>query len=185
MDMEDDSSTEGGGERRFVWGVAGAFLAVAGLAGLDVAADVKEGGMSPHLVVELLLFLCGASGLAWGALRLVQLGRQARALGRRLGESQQQAEAWRQEAKGLAGGLSLAIDRQLERWSLSPAEKEVALLLLKGLAHKDIAEVRHISEATARQQARAVYKKAQLTGRSDLAAFFLEDLLQPPGPPAP
>ena len=32
----------------------------------------------------------------------------------------------------------------------------VALLLLKGLAHKEIAEVRSITEATARQQARAV-----------------------------
>jgi hypothetical protein len=39
--------------------------------------------------------------------------------------------------------------------------------------------VRSITEATARQQARGVYKKAGLSGRSDLAAFFLEDLLLP------
>jgi DNA-binding NarL/FixJ family response regulator len=64
---------------------------------------------------------------------------------------------------------------------LSPAEKEVALLLLKGLAHKEIAQARSITEATARQQARAVYKKAGLAGRNDLAAFFLEDLLLPHG----
>lgn len=64
---------------------------------------------------------------------------------------------------------------------MSPAEKEVALLLLKGLSHKDIADVRSVTEATARQQARAVYKKAGLAGRNDLAAFFLEDLLLPHG----
>lgn len=33
--------------------------------------------------------------------------------------------------------------------------------------------------ATVRQQARNLYKKAGLSGRHDLAAFFLEDLLTP------
>ncbi len=50
---------------------------------------------------------------------------------------------------------------------------------MKGLSHKEIAAARDITEATARQQARAVYKKSGLTGRHDLAAFFLEDLLLP------
>ncbi|MBT8470373.1 MAG: helix-turn-helix transcriptional regulator [Myxococcales bacterium] len=66
-----------------------------------------------------------------------------------------------------------------DRWRLSPAEKEVALLLLKGLSHKEIAKVRSVTETTARQQARAVYRKAGLSGRHDLAAFFLEDLMLP------
>ena len=62
--------------------------------------------------------------------------------------------------------------------------EEVALLLLKGLSHKEIAEVRGVAETTVRQQARALYKKAGLGGRNDLAAFFLEDLLGPqPGVP--
>lgn len=86
---------------------------------------------------------------------------------------------WRAEASNLIAGMARALDRQFERWSLSPAEKEVALLLLKGLSHRDIAAARSITEATARQQARAVYKKAGLSGRNDLSAFFLEDLLLP------
>ena len=86
---------------------------------------------------------------------------------------------WRQEASDLIAGLSQAIDRQLERWNLSPAEKEVALLLLKGLSHKDVGRLRGVSEATVRQQARSLYDKAGLAGRHDLAAFFLEDLLDP------
>lgn len=56
-----------------------------------------------------------------------------------------------------------------------------ALLLLKGLSHKVIAEVRATSERTVRQQALAVYRKAGLAGRAELAAFFLEDLLLPGG----
>ena len=74
---------------------------------------------------------------------------------------------------------SAAIDRQLERWGLSAAEHEVALLLLKGLSHKTIADRRGTEEATVRQQSRAIYRKAGLAGRHDLAAFFLEDLLAP------
>ena len=58
-------------------------------------------------------------------------------------------------------------------------EREVALLLLKGLSTRDIADLRETREATVRQQAQGVYRKAQLEGRAELAAFFLEDLLAP------
>jgi DNA-binding CsgD family transcriptional regulator len=64
-------------------------------------------------------------------------------------------------------------------WQLSAAEREVALLLLKGLSTKEIATVRATSERTAREQARAVYAKAGLAGRAALSAYFLEDLLAP------
>jgi DNA-binding NarL/FixJ family response regulator len=89
------------------------------------------------------------------------------------------AQRWNQEAHQVLQGLGAAIDRQFNRWSLTPAEREVALLQLKGLRHKEIAELRSTSERTVRQQALAVYRKSGLSGRSDLAAFFLEDLLLP------
>ena len=66
---------------------------------------------------------------------------------------------------------------------LTPAEREVGLLLLKGLSHKEAADVRNTSETTIRQQALAVYRKAGLRNRADLSAFFLEDLLLPSRPP--
>ena len=98
----------------------------------------------------------------------------------RLHTSEQEAERWRDEARDLLQGLGAAIDTQFDRWGLTPAEREVALLLLKGLAHKEIATVRAVGEATIRQQAQAVYRKAGVTGRHDLAALFLEDLFLPP-----
>lgn len=42
---------------------------------------------------------------------------------------------------------------------------------------KDVAAIRGTSEKTARAQSMAVYAKAGLSGRSELSAFFLEDLL--------
>ena len=90
-----------------------------------------------------------------------------------------QGQRWRSESRALLNGLGEAIDVQFTRWNLTDAEREVALLLLKGLSTKEVAAVRAGSERTAREHARAIYAKAGLTGRAALSAFFLEDLLAP------
>jgi DNA-binding CsgD family transcriptional regulator len=90
-----------------------------------------------------------------------------------------QGQRWRSEARSLLTGLGEAIDAQFSRWNFTEAEREVALLLLKGLSVKEIAAVRATSERTIRTQARSLYAKAGLTGRAALSAFFLEDLLAP------
>jgi DNA-binding CsgD family transcriptional regulator len=166
--------------------VLAAFAAVALLAALDLASDLSEGTTVGHVVAEGGVFVVGFLGATVMARRLRSLVRSERAardealaLAERLKVTEAEAARWREEARDLLNGLGAALDRQFERWALSPAEKEVALLLLKGLSHKEIAEIRSVTEATARQQARAVYKKAGLSGRNDLAAFFLEDLLLP------
>jgi DNA-binding CsgD family transcriptional regulator len=71
------------------------------------------------------------------------------------------------------------MENQLDRWGLTVAEKEVSFLLLKGLSNKEIAEVRKTSAQTVRSQTNAIYTKSGLSGRSELSAFFLEDLLLP------
>lgn len=73
----------------------------------------------------------------------------------------------------------MAIDQQLGRWRLTAAEKEITFLLLKGFGFKEIATFRNTSEKTARAQSTSVYAKAGLSGRTELAAFFLEDLMAP------
>lgn len=90
-----------------------------------------------------------------------------------------QGQRWRAEARALLNGLGEAIDAQFSRWNLTEAEREVALLLLKGLSLKEIAAIRATTERTVRAQARSLYTKAGLTGRAALSAFFLEDLLAP------
>jgi DNA-binding CsgD family transcriptional regulator len=71
------------------------------------------------------------------------------------------------------------MESQFERWGLTGAERDVALRLLKGQSHKEIAYVTGRSERTIRQHAVAVYQKSGLHGRAELAAFFLEDLPLP------
>lgn len=90
-----------------------------------------------------------------------------------------EGQRWRTESRSLISGLGEAIDAQFTRWNLTEAEREVALLLLKGLAIKEVAALRATSERTIRAQAAALYSKAGVTGRAALSAFFLEDLLAP------
>ena len=181
--MDDDGFTS---EGRLLGGLLVAFCFVTVLAGVDVASDLSHGTTLEHALAEVGVVVVGLVGSAFIARQLVLRLRRARAaeaelrtLAGRLKATEAEAARWRAEAGDLLAGLGSAIDQQFEQWSLSPAEKEVALLVLKGLSHKELAEVRSVTEATARQQARAVYKKAGLSGRNDLAAFFLEDLLLP------
>jgi DNA-binding CsgD family transcriptional regulator len=182
--LENQKRTNGG---RLRLGLLSVFTLIALLAAADLVSDLDEGATLTHLAVEACMFAIGFVGAILIAQRLVSARRAERearrlvaSLENRLRETEAEAARWRDESRELLGGLGQALDRQFERWGLSPAEKEVALLLLKGLTHKEIADVRAITEATARQQARAVYKKGGLNGRHDLAAFFLEDLLLPP-----
>lgn len=187
--MTDSESMTGSLARRTVL----LFAAIAGLIGIDLVADWGEGASPGHIAFEALVMAFALVGVTLVARRLRTLARttqrlrgEARRLNTELAASRQEAERWKTEARELLAGLGAAIDRQFERWQLSPAEREVGLLLLKGLSHQEVADVRGTSERTVRQQARALYKKAGLSGRADLAAYFLEDLLLPTAPgPAP
>ena len=90
-----------------------------------------------------------------------------------------QGQRWRSESRTLLTGLGQAIDAQFSRWNLTDAERDVALLLLKGLSQKEVATIRAVSERTIREQSRSIYSKSGLSGRTALSAFFLEDLLAP------
>lgn len=117
--------------------------------------------------------------LLWRQFRSVQ--RRAEQLTVDLESARREAQRFREEAHDAFRGLGEAIDRQFTRWTLSPAEREVGLLLLKGLSHREIAQVRSTTETTIRQQALALYRKSGLGSRAELSAFFLEDLLLPVG----
>lgn len=149
------------------------FCAVAVLIGADLLMDYREGAGAIHLFIEAAVLVVALGGvlLLWRQLHHSQAD---------LARARVEAERWREENRQLLAGLGSAIQRQFQRWQLTGAESEVGLLLLKGLSHKEIAEVRHTSERTIREQARALYRKAGISGRASLSAFFLEDLLLPP-----
>ena len=70
--------------------------------------------------------------------------------------------------------VTAAIDRAFSAWGLTPAEREVAWLLLKGASLAMVAEARGTSPRTAKDQARAIYRKSGAAGRAELQALALE-----------
>ena len=185
MTKENHTPAEGTPERPR-WQPVALFGLIMTLVAIDIVSDLLEHVDLGHVALELLVAIVAVSGLIY-YLRLALRERGARqALSVELSQAHDErerlraeAEAWRKEARDAVSGLAHAIDRQFDRWSLTGAEREVALLLLKGLSHKEVSAVRGTSERTVRQQSLMVYKKAGVTGRAELSAFFLEDLLDP------
>ena len=171
---------DGDGRLRLFLTVLLAGIAVGGA--IDLWLDWPNDPGALHLGVESALLVLSLGGIAflWSGWMQAR-----RSLSRSVEDSQQltaERDEWRQRAEKLLRGLGEEIDAQLRRWNLTPAEREVSLLLLKGYGHKEIASLLGRSERTVRQHAVAVYRKSGLAGRAQLSAFFLEDLLLPPDP---
>ena len=79
---------------------------------------------------------------------------------------------WRKKAEAHLKGLRNELDAQFERWGMSAAEKDVGMLILKGLSHKEIARLRGTTEATVRQQAQSIYQKSDLPGKRRFPLIF-------------
>lgn len=154
-------------------------LAITGVGVMDMVLDWPHGPSAAHLGIEIVfitLCLLTAVYLGTGWFRTRQFLREAQAAADR---DRAERDSWRRRAQELLAGLGQAIDAQLREWELTAAERETAFLLLKGFSHKEIARLGGKSERTVRQHAVSVYRKSGLSGRAELSAFFLEDLLMP------
>ena len=130
----------------------------------DIITDVVSGGDSPlHVLLELMVFLAISFILFRELQHVKSLSREIR---------KEKIKTAR-----LAGEMYSVIQAQFSEWKLSPSESEVALLLIKGLSMKEIADARNVKEKTVRLQATGIYAKSGNAGRSELAAHFIEDLM--------
>jgi len=127
-------------------------------------------------LAEKLLLLGAMAAVAWSVLAVRDLRDGQVALKAHLERTVARGEDWRSARQPEIAAMGQAIADQFRLWNLSPAEADVAGLLLKGCAMKEIAIARDTSEATIRQQAQTVYQKAGLSGRAELSAYFLDSL---------
>ncbi|VAX21642.1 transcriptional regulator, LuxR family [hydrothermal vent metagenome] len=159
--------------------IASVFAAISVIIAIDITYDTLSGGSVGHVFFEGLVFIMSLSGVFLVIRENIAVKKRNVKLLIDLEQSEKEYALWRSEAEKHLKGLGEVIDKQMSRWSLTPAEKEVGLLLLKGFSFKEIAAVRETSERTARQQSLEIYKKSGLSGRAEFSAFFLEDLLLP------
>jgi len=85
-------------------------------------------------------------------------------------------------ARGAFGDL---IAESFDAWGLTPSEREVAMLAIKGFTNAEIARITGKAEGTVKAQSNAVFRKAGVAGRVQLICHFTETLLDDPAPAIP
>jgi DNA-binding CsgD family transcriptional regulator len=70
------------------------------------------------------------------------------------------------------------LDERFAEWGLTPAERDVAMFAIKGFSTQDIADFRGVSEGTIKAQTNAIYRKAGVSGRSQLLSLFIDELVE-------
>ena len=122
----------------------------------------------PWQLVELLE-ISASIGLIVGAVIGIRALIRARA----------ESERADQAIRIASGAFAHVIDDHLDAWRVTPTEREVAWLMIKGFSTAEIATLRGKSEGTIKAQTNAIYRKAGVSGRAQLLALLVEDLLAP------
>ena len=150
----------------------------AAMSALDFAVDKGAANLPGPLAdfIDRVVMIAVMFAAAALVLRLSRLRERADDLEVAVERAADEGRIWRAQSRRFLAGLSRAIEAQFAAWNLTAAEADVAGLLLKGASLREIAGLRRTSEATIRQQAQNVYRKSGLSTRSELAAYFLEDL---------
>lgn len=142
----------------------------------DITIDLSDGLPFEHILHEFSILIFSVS------LMILQLRTN---VGKTLYINQMEDELikvkhendeFRNKVSVHTSAFSSAVEDQFNKWQLTASEKDIAILLIKGLSMKEIASVRNSQESTVRQQATSIYKKSKCENRQQLAAFFLEDL---------
>ena len=81
------------------------------------------------------------------------------------------------------GAFQSGIDGYFEQWQLSEAEKDIALLTIKGMTISEIADIRQTKQSTIKTQSSSIYKKAGVSSRAQ--RLLIEELLNNCGPSHP
>ncbi len=153
------------------------YYAIVGVQGLcaayflwDVLVDIGGGEDQPdgrfQIYTEFVVAIGLIAGLGMGIM-----------LVRRLMEQRHKTEA---QLKIAAGAFAEVVEAQFAEWGLTAAERDVALFTLKGYSVAEVADFRGKSEGTIKAQNNAIYRKAGVSGRTQLICQFLEDLVDDP-----
>ena len=148
----------------FVWDIV---AGVIGLRRAPMAWELRE-------LMEMGAALGLVLGVGLGAILLVRVLRRNRAVESRL--------------RQLSGAFASLLEERFATWKLTPSERDVAWFTIKGLSIAEIARLRGTSEGTVKAHSNAIYRKAGVSGRTQLLSLFIEDLMEgqhPPGAVAP
>lgn len=141
--------------------------------GFDVVADIVEHGLQGtsytagelvHLVFEIL----AVAGLGYAAVTL-------RAYLRLL---QSEAERSRETIHMLRGNFDEVLRGKFEEWGLTTAERDVTLLIIRGLSVADIAAARNTAQGTIKAQSTSIFRKIGVGSKTELMSAIIDEFLE-------
>jgi len=136
----------------FVWDV------IVELLGLDNERSLTESDRFEYLIVTALVFSLAFTG-------------------RHLHTLMTRQKRMENQLKVAAGAFAELLEDHFDAWALTPSERDVALLAIKGLSIADMARLRETKEGTVKAQCNAIYRKAGVSGRPQLLSLFIEELM--------
>ena len=128
---------------------------------VDVAFEIRD--LGEHAIFELI----GVIALILGAFVSLTLYRT-------LIERTAKVE---RELGAASGAFQVVVEEHFRNWQLTDAERDVALLSIKGSSVSDIAEMRHTRAGTIRAQCAAIYRKSGVSNRAELVSVMIEELI--------
>ena len=138
----------------------------------DVASDVYEriiASSAPSLLdLTHLFFEVFSAGPLILAIRI--LVRQLRWLEER---NTQQSES----LSFLRGEMDSYMHGKFDEWSLTSAERDIAMYMLKGLSIAEIAAARSTAEGTVKAQTSNIFRKTSVASRLELMSLFMDEFL--------
>ena len=66
---------------------------------------------------------------------------------------------------------------QFDKWNFTAAEKDVAILLLRGLTISEIAQLRETSNGTVKVQSHNIFRKSDVSSRVEFMAIFIDEFM--------
>jgi len=127
----------------------------------DVAVEINE--FTFHVWVEL----AGVIALAVGAFISID---QYRKLLHRNTKVERELDA-------ASGAFQAVIEQHFKDWQLTAAERDVALLSIKGVPIAEIAVMRHTQPGTIKAQNAAIYRKSGVSSRAELVTVMIEEMI--------
>ncbi|WP_375279901.1 helix-turn-helix transcriptional regulator [Pseudooctadecabacter sp.] len=135
---------------------------------------------------DVLVSVLGLSPLSWRLHEVIEIGA---IVGLVLGvaisvyvmrEMHRRTARIEDQLRVASGAFMELVDEKFSTWDLTSAERDVALFSIKGMSTAEIAGLRETSEGTVKAQTNAIYRKAGVSGRSQLLSLFIEDLMDGP-----
>ena len=162
------------------WVLAAFVISVFATSAFEIASEFTAGEPLAAMWDDMLWLAVSAGCVLYYLYERKMSSREIRELRANLESARGKLIKIDTHSKEIANQYRGVMQKQFDAWKLSASEQDIVICMLKGLTFREIAGLRETREKTVRQQASAVYRKAGVSSRSELTAWFFEDMLDPP-----